>query len=99
MPSPGDAVIGVVYRWSKAAREKMGGEYEKGYVQQVVEVTTDLDQALSAVTFVADADNLCGEGQPPVKYLQKIISGARQHDLPQEYIRQIQSLAGCMEEV
>ena len=39
--APEDEVLGVVYRWSKKSREKMRDEFEIGYAEQVVEVTTD----------------------------------------------------------
>jgi cation transport regulator ChaC len=91
--SAGDEVIGVVYRWGLKARQTMGRCYEIGYDEENVEVTTDQGEKLEAVTFVARPENVCDESTPSAGYLEKIITGARQHGLPEEYIRRIEQIA------
>jgi cation transport regulator ChaC len=92
VPSLGDEVIGVVYRWNDQSRRKMG-VYEKGYEQKFVDVVTKDKPKLSAVTFVAKPECVCDEARPSNDYLCKIITGAAEHGLPSAYIQQIECIA------
>ncbi len=69
----------------------MREQFEIGYREHKVKVTTTLGEALNAVTFVAE--NPCDEGQPTPKYLDRIVTGAREHGLPEEYIEKVQAIA------
>lgn len=91
--SPGDEVMGVVYRWDQQSRDTMRDEFEIGYEEKWLEVTTNLGETLKTLTFVALPSSVCDEGSPSAAYLAKIVDGARQHSLPEEYIQRIEQLA------
>jgi hypothetical protein len=84
-----DEVVGVVYRWSRQARETMRDDWEIGYSEKEVEVVTEAGQRLPAITFVANPEHVVGESAPAEAYLDKIVRGAHQHGLPEEYIERV----------
>ena len=63
------------------------------YWRHSVEVETTDGELLKADTYFAGEDSLIEEGRPRAWYLDLIISGARKHGLPAEYIRHIEELA------
>jgi AIG2-like family len=65
------------------------GHYER--IQVVVE--KDTGETAQAITYIAGEDFVCEPGKPSDEYLGKIVSGARHHALPEEYIRMIEDLA------
>jgi len=91
--SPGAEVFGVVYRCNPESMRKMDAK-EIGYERKTVKVTADNGEALEAVTYAAKHESLCPEGRPTKEYLDKILQGASEHDLPGEYIKSIKALAG-----
>ncbi|MCR4411263.1 MAG: gamma-glutamylcyclotransferase [Thermoguttaceae bacterium] len=91
--SPSAEVIGVVYRCNPESMRKMDAK-EIGYERKTVKVTADNGEALEAVTYVAKPEYVCHEDTPPKDYLDRIINGARQHGLPEDYIKSIEALAG-----
>ncbi len=97
LPRPGEEVIGVVYRCDQDTMKKMDS-CELGYDRQSVMVLLDTGEAIISITYIADAKNVTSEGHPSVEYLQKILTGARQHGLPQEYIEKVKRLASDCEE-
>jgi len=97
LPEPGQVVWGVIYLCNRAILREMdrhegvsGGHYERLAVQ----VVTEQGEQGEAVTYVAGDKFVCPEGIPSDNYLTRIVSGARQHRLPEDYIRQIERLAG-----
>lgn len=89
---PGDGVLGVVYRCSPAALEKLD-RYERGYERQPVVVTDEQGQALAAIAYVVKSAQRASFGRPSDEYLELIISGARHHGLPEQYIDNIVAIA------
>jgi cation transport regulator ChaC len=89
----GDGVFGVLYRLTLEALERMD-HHEQGYLRTRVLVSIENTDLIEAVTYVADAVNLVDGGRPSMQYLQRIVRGARQHGLPEEYIRNLQKHRG-----
>ena len=95
-PDDTHVVWGVAYLCSGEALTKMddyegvaGGHYRRESVQ----VRCESDETLDAVTYVA-REQYVGSPRPPAPdYLQRIVRGARNHGLPEEYIREIQQAA------
>ena len=50
-------------------------------------------KVFDAVTYVAKPESLGPEGRPNDGYLGTILNGAREHGLPEEYIKSIEELA------
>jgi oligopeptide transport system permease protein len=100
MPDDGNSVWGVIYECDEAELKKLdeyedvdSGHYRRGPVM----VVTPAQEHLEAMAYFACQDRLCGEGQPSARYSLKIVSGARQHGLPAEYVHRIETLAGLTE--
>jgi cation transport regulator ChaC len=91
--SPGAEVFGVVYRCNPESMRKMDAK-EIGYERKTVKVTADNGEALEAVTYVAKPEYVCPGGAPPKEYLARILKGAREHGLPEGYIKSIEALGG-----
>jgi gamma-glutamylcyclotransferase len=90
--SPGTGVLGVIYCCS-AKTLQMLDRFEQGYERRQVQVELEDGSELTAFTYIAAAaprKNLPG---PSAEYLQKILRGARQHGLPEAYIREIEAAA------
>jgi gamma-glutamylcyclotransferase (GGCT)/AIG2-like uncharacterized protein YtfP len=88
----GEGVLGVVYRCSEESLVKLDG-YEGGYDRREVIVIDDDGQELTAVAYIARPECLTFESRPSAAYLRKIVTGAREHGLPEEYIETLQSRA------
>jgi gamma-glutamylcyclotransferase len=88
--SPGPGVIGVIYRCSPAALDKLDS-YERGYERRRVLVTDEGGVTLEAVAYVARANRVANGGKPSAEYLERVVRGARQHGLPEAYIRAIEA--------
>ncbi|NLX55748.1 MAG: gamma-glutamylcyclotransferase [Planctomycetaceae bacterium] len=96
VPDDSAEVWGVAYLCDPKAMRLMdchegvaGGHYERVSVT----VVRDGGEKMAAISYVAGEDYVCEAGRPCPKYLRKIIIGARQHALPEEYIAQIERLA------
>ena len=87
---PGDEVVGVVYRCDEDAMRKLDA-FEPGYKRETIRVVLDGGETVDAVTYVAKAPG--DEGKPTEEYLEKIVTGATQHRLPDEYVEKIEKLA------
>jgi gamma-glutamylcyclotransferase len=96
VPSPGDVVWGVVYLCDAQAMAILD-DYEAletgDYWRQPVEVETTDGELLKAEAYIAGEGFVIADGRPGPWYLSLIISGARIHGLPEEYIRHIEELA------
>jgi cation transport regulator ChaC len=90
--SPGDGVLGVVYRCRAAELEKLDG-FERGYERRPVVVTDMSGAELAATTYQVVPGAALDLGPPRDEYLQRIVRGARQNGLPETYIAQIVALA------
>lgn len=83
--SPGEGVIGVVYRCTPADLERLD-HYEAGYQRQLLTVTDRHGEVLVAVAYVMRPASTSNSGQPLTEYLERIVTGARRHGLPDDYI-------------
>jgi gamma-glutamylcyclotransferase len=96
MPASGEVVWGVVYLCNPQAMAELD-EYEGvatgDYRRESVAVETADGQQLTAVVYIAGDDFLIDRGRPTAAYLQRILTGAKEHGLPAEYIRRIEALA------
>jgi gamma-glutamylcyclotransferase len=96
VPDETAEVWGVVYLCNPEAIRGMD-HYEgvaSGHYDRIpVTVTMDTGEAAEAITYIAGQDFICEPGTPSDEYLAKIISGARHHALPEDYVRMIQALA------
>jgi gamma-glutamylcyclotransferase len=95
-PDDTHVVWGVAYLCSGEALTKMddyegvaGGHYRRESLQ----VRCESDETLDAVTYVAGEQHVGSPIPPTPEYLHRIVSGARNHGLPEEYIREIQQAA------
>lgn len=66
-----------------------GGHYRR----EIVEVVTDDDEVLQALTYVAGDDFVCSERAPRDDYLDTVLKGARHHGLPEDYIEFLEALS------
>jgi cation transport regulator ChaC len=89
---PGQGVLGVIYCCTVEALLKMD-QYEKGYERRQVQVVLENGAELTAVTYIAGTAQAGNVSQPTADYLQKILCGARQHGLPEAYIKEIEAVA------
>ena len=48
---------------------------------------------MHAITYVAGSGFVCEDGKPTDAYLHRIMTGAKHHALPDEYIHSIERLA------
>jgi len=92
--TPGDGVYGVIYRCSSAVLARLD-EFESGYDRVWMQVIDRVGLARSAVAYVAHARPTGETGLPSEPYVRRILTGARQQGLPEEYIRRIESLAAA----
>jgi cation transport regulator ChaC len=90
--TPGDGGLGVIYRCGPEALDKLDG-FEQGYERQDVTVIDDRGVELRAVVYIARPERVTAEGRPSAAYLQKIVTGACQHGLPEEYLRTLEATA------
>jgi cation transport regulator ChaC len=93
--SPGDGVLGVVYRCNPAALEKLD-RFEQGYERRPITVADEQGKLLAAVAYVFKTARGPNFGKPSAEYLNRIVTGARQHGLPEAYIAKIAANAGIM---
>lgn len=96
MACPGDEVIGVVYRCHLATVDTMS-DYEGGYDRTTVTVVIEGDSTVEAITYVATKRNVVDDARPSEEYLARILTGARQHGFPPDYIERLRRLANGQE--
>lgn len=93
--TPGNGVLGVIYRCNAAALAKLD-VYETGYDRLDVTVIDEHGSSLPAFAYIAQSGNVTAERRPAAEYLQIILTGARAHGLPLDYIREIESRAAAI---
>ncbi len=92
--SPGQGVLGVVYRCRPADLEKLD-RFERGYERQPILVTDLQGEVLEAAAYIIQPALVRNYGSPSAEYLQRIITGARQHGLPERYVGEIIGIAAA----
>lgn len=90
VPDAGGEVHGVIYRCSDKAM-KVLDRREGGYSRNIVYVETADGKATKAIAYIADRP--VDERRPKDDYLDKIVTGAREHGLPADYIAHIETHA------
>ena len=97
VPDDSAEVWGIAYLCDDAAIRALNG-YEGvlggHYRHEDVEVLTDTGEVLPALTYVAGDGHECEERVPESAYLNKILDGARYHQLPDDYIEMLKVLGG-----
>jgi gamma-glutamylcyclotransferase len=88
---PGEGVVGVIYGCGPNTLDKLD-TYEGGYERRRVAVVAENGEKVDAVTYVAKPTNLANGRKPSAAYLHRIVTGARQHGLPEVYIREIETM-------
>jgi cation transport regulator ChaC len=94
--SPGDGVLGVVYRCRAADLEKLD-DYERGYERRPIVVIDPSGEELPAAAYIVKPGPAIEIGPPSDEYLQKIVRGATQHGLAETYIAQIVAIARAVD--
>ena len=89
-PSPGDVVWGVLFQIDLSELGKLD-RVEGGYERVEVEVLDEAGEPVTAHTYVAR--RVTTDPVPYEWYKQLIIAGAREHDLPKDYVAYLDSLA------
>ncbi len=92
VPDDAAEVWGVIYLCNPKALLKMD-QKEVGYERHPVIVEKQSGEKVEAITYVACEAFVCLPSKPSSDYLHRIVSGARHHGLPKEYIKQIEALA------
>jgi gamma-glutamylcyclotransferase len=95
VPSPGAIVHGVAYRCSSQAMAQLDlfeGVAENCYRRESVEVFTQDGEVLTCIIYIGQAFSTEG-AIPSTIYLDAILKGAEEHQLPTDYIERIQSIA------
>jgi gamma-glutamylcyclotransferase len=94
VPSPQSIVWGVAYWISGEMMNALDG-YEAvaigHYRRSWVEVETEDGERLRAATYIGGGPFVGAEGRPSNAYLQLILAGAREHNLPETYVRRVQA--------
>jgi cation transport regulator ChaC len=90
--SPGDGVLGVIYRFHAADLKKMD-HYETGYDRHWVAVIDQYGEVLDAIAYVMTPTETRNFGNPSDAYLERIVTGARQYGIPEDYISKIVTMA------
>lgn len=94
VPSPGQCVWGVIYRCELRAMlllDRYEGVGQGCYRRLHMEVETD-GLAHFVEVYVASPAPLFQAGLPTADYLARIISGAKEHLLPEDYIQAVERL-------
>ena len=91
MPAPGRSVHGILARLTHAELGQLYGKDFFGfgtYLPEAVLVTPASGNPLPGITYISW--RLEG-GKPTGEYVEKILSVAREHSFPEDYVRHIQS--------
>lgn len=91
MPADGQEVLGVIYRCSDTALKRLD-QFETGYKRQIVTVRDETDKEIEAMVYVAEAHWRLEGVRPTRAYLERVLAGARDHDLPEDYVAKMLEL-------
>jgi cation transport regulator ChaC len=93
----GGEVWGVVYQLRPDELRVLDdheGADQGHYRRDRIEVITETGDTVKAETYFAGERWLCSETEPSREYACKILAGAREHGLPEEYVRSLERLTG-----
>ena len=96
VPDDSTGVWGVVYLCDSSAlcemdkREGVAAGHDR---RAAVQVETDSGETVPAVAGIACEDHVCEPSRATADYLRRVISGARHHGLPKDYLDYIEPLA------
>lgn len=91
LPSQNATVRGVAYLCSPHAMERLDvaeGISEKCYRRESVRVTTNTEQQLTCLVYIGESFETT-DARPSPDYLNTILTGAAEHQLPVDYIKSI----------
>lgn len=89
---PGPGVHGVLYFCTPEALTRLD-VFEFGYERRRTTVVLEDGARLDAFIYLAGPAGLVQGRTPTAAYLLRILTGARQHGLPEDYVRGIEALA------
>jgi len=95
VPTPDAIVYGVAYLCSPYAMERLDeaeGVSENCYRRETVHVMTNTKELLTCIVYVGESFET-KESKPSSNYLNEILTGATEHQLPTEYIESISERA------
>ena len=95
VPTPGAIVHGVAYLCNPHAMAQLDlfeGVAENCYRRESVPVTTHSNDILECIVYIGEAFS-AEDSVPSSSYLNLILTGAKEHQLPPDYIESIQVLA------
>lgn len=87
--SPGDITWGVLYEINVEGLDKLD-KLEGGYARVNVQIWLPSNNMVEAVTYISD--NLTNDPRPYKWYKEIVLSGAREHNLPQDYIAYLEEI-------
>ncbi len=95
-PDKNDVVWGVLYRCTPKTLDQLDtyeGVAGGHYYRATVTVEADGNRLQEAITYIAGAQFITKPGRPYAEYLERILAGARAHQLPEDYIDRLKALA------
>lgn len=95
VPTPGAIVHGVAYRCSPRSMAQLDlfeGVAENCYRRESVQVATQANDILECIVYIGEAFS-AEDSVPSSSYLNLILTGAKEHQLPPDYIESIQEMA------
>ena len=87
--SPGDITWGALYEINVEGLDKLD-KLESGYARVNIQVWLPGNNMVEAVTYISD--NLTNDPRPYKWYKEIVLSGAREHNLPQDYIAYLEEI-------
>lgn len=90
-PESGEKVWGVFYRITTKDYHHLHRNYEVGYRKITVEGISN-KKTLQAKTFTALPKKTSHNLQPSQNYYDIVLKGAREHNLPEEHIRVLETI-------
>lgn len=90
--NPGDTVWGVVFRIAEPEKPKLDRAegLNQGYNEQTVDILDEAAVTHEALVYLADPSAIDASLRPYSWYKRFVVKGARQHELPTEYIQLIE---------
>ena len=89
--APGAGVRGVIYPCAADTLALLDA-FEQGYARRSVVVSDESGEGLSATTYIGRPGCIARPGVPDTAYLEKIVTGAREHGLSEAFFRELESL-------